>query len=415
MRPVDVREVEHAGTIPRGIWVLGFVSLLMDVSSELIHSLLPVFLMVSFGTSALTIGLIEGVAEATALIVKVFSGYASDYLRRRKALAVLGYGLGALSKPLFALSGSVGMVFAARFVDRTGKGIRGAPRDALIADLTPRAVRGAAYGLRQALDTVGALIGPLLAMGLMMLMAEDIRAVFWIAVIPAGLAVAVLWIGVREPRHTTDAKPGHPVDWRAIPRLTGAYWSVVAIGTAFALARFSEAFLVLRAQQAGLALSSVPLVLVVMNAAYAATAYPFGKLSDKLPPAAVLIAGLAVLIAADVILAIGDGWPVLAVGIGLWGLHLGMTQGLLATMVANAAPDELRGTAFGFFNLLSGLAALVASAAAGMLWDRLGAPATFWFGGGMALLALALVALHGAGDAKPPVRPPRGQERRRRN
>jgi MFS family permease len=380
-----------ASRIPRGIWILGFVSLLMDVSSESIHSLLPVFLVVSLGASALTVGLIEGMAEATALIVKVFSGTLSDYLGRRKTLAVMGYALGAISKPFFALATSAGLVFAARFVDRIGKGIRGAPRDALVADLAPSEARGAAYGLRQALDTVGALLGPLLAMGLMLLWSDNFRAVFWVAVIPASLAVVLLLFGVREPARESSPPRTNPLAWRQLKRLSPSYWWVVLVGAAFSLARFSEAFLVLRAQQAGLALAAVPLVLVAMNLVYSVSAYPFGKWSDQTSHARLLMLGLGVLIAADGVLVWGDTWLSLAPGIGLWGLHLGMTQGLLATMVADAAPTDLRGTAFGFFNLVCGLALLVASALAGLLWDRIGPWAPFAAGALLALLALALL------------------------
>lgn len=377
--------------IPAGIWALGFVSMLMDISSELIHSLLPVFLFSVLGASALTVGLIEGVAESTAMIVKVFSGTLSDYLGKRKMLAVLGYGLGALSKPLFALASSAGMVFVARFVDRTGKGIRGAPRDALVADITPPQVRGAAYGLRQALDTVGAFTGPLLAVGLMLLTADDFRTTFWIAVIPAFLAVALLIAGVREPARAPIEKRVNPIAWQQLKRLGGAYVWVVVIGAMFSLARFSEAFLVLRARQGGLPLAWIPMVMVAMNVVFAIAAYPFGKLADRVSHSALLALGLLILVGADLVLARGDSWPVLFFGVGLWGLHMGITQGLLATMVADTAPADLRGAAFGFFNLLSGVTLLVASALAGLLWDTFGAPATFY--AGIAFCTLCFVAI----------------------
>lgn len=279
---MDIHDKQAVRKIPSSIWVLGFVSLLMDISSELIHSLLPVFLVSVLGASALTVGLIEGAAEAAALIVKVFSGTVSDFLGRRKALAVIGYALGALSKPLFAIATSAGMVFTARFVDRIGKGIRGAPRDALVADLAPPEVRGAAYGLRQSLDTVGAFTGPLLAVGLMLLWSDDFRMVFWVAVIPGILAVALLLFGVREPERHSREKRINPIHWRELKRLSGAYWWVVVIGALFTLARFSEAFLILRAQQGGLPLAWIPLVLVAMNLVYAISAYPFGSLSDRM-------------------------------------------------------------------------------------------------------------------------------------
>jgi MFS family permease len=396
---MDLSNKNNSQKIPLSIWVLGFVSLLMDISSELIHSLLPVFLVSVLGASALTVGLIEGVAEATALIAKVFSGTLSDYLGRRKALTVIGYGLSALSKPLFAIATSAGMVFTARFADRIGKGIRGAPRDALVADLAPPQVRGAAYGLRQSLDTVGAFIGPLLAVGLMLLWSNDFRAVFWVAVIPGVLAVGLLLFGVREPEWPPREQRINPVHWRELKRLRGAYWWVVAIGAIFTLARFSEAFLILRAQQGGLPLAGIPLVLVAMNLVYAAAAYPFGKLSDSMSHRKLLALGLGVLIGADLVLAYADSWDVVFLGIALWGLHMGITQGLLATMVADAAPADLRGTAFGFFNLLSGLTMLVASALAGLLWDRLGASFTFYAGALFCLLALTVMAF----------RRPRGQ------
>jgi len=379
--------------IPASIWILGLVSMLMDISSELIHSLLPVFLVTALGASAFAVGIIEGTAEATALIVKLFSGTLSDYLGRRKPLAVAGYTLGALSKPLFAVATSFGMVFAARFVDRIGKGIRGAPRDALIADLTPPAVRGAAYGLRQSLDTTGAFVGPLLAIGLMLLWSNDFRAVFWVAVIPGVLAVVLLLFGVREPRRPATDTPVNPIRWRELQRLRGAYWWVVAIGGIFTLARFSEAFLILRAQQNGLALAWMPLVLVAMNVVYAVTAYPFGRLSDRVSHTKLLVLGIAVLIGADLILAVAESWGVVFLGVALWGLHMGITQGLLATMVAATAPADLRGTAFGFFSLLSGLAMLVASGLAGLLWDQLGAAYTFIAGAAFCVLALGVIAM----------------------
>ncbi|MCK9202176.1 MAG: MFS transporter [Gallionella sp.] len=374
--------------IPRGVWVLGFVSMLMDVSSEMIHSLLPLFMVTALGASALAVGLIEGLAESTALLVRVFSGVLSDYLGRRKWLAVFGYALGALTKPLFAIATSTGMVLTARLLDRVGKGIRGAPRDALIADITPEAVRGAAFGLRQSLDTVGAFLGPLLGVALMLLWANDFRAVFWVALIPGLLAVVLLAFGVREPKRRDGEKPVNPIRRENLNRLSAAYWWVVGIGAVFTLARFSEAFLVLRADQGGIPLALVPLVMVAMNVIYAATAYPFGKLSDGMSHIKLLTLGLLVLIAADLVLATDDHWTTVLLGVALWGVHLGITQGLLARMVADTAPADLRGTAYGFFNLMSGIAMLVASVLAGLLWDRLGASFTFYAGAAFCVLAM---------------------------
>jgi MFS family permease len=376
--------------IPRGVWALGFVSLFMDTSSELVHSLLPVFLVSVLGASMTSVGLIEGVAEATALITKIFSGALSDYLGRRKALTVLGYGLAAVTKPLFPLAGSVGLVLTARLIDRIGKGIRGAPRDALVADLSPPHLRGASFGLRQSLDTVGAFAGPVVAIVAMGLMADDIRAVLWIAVIPALVAVAILLAFVNEPDRRTEAGSTRvPLRLADIRTLSPAYWAVVTVGAVLTLARFSEAFLVLRASGTGLAIAFVPLVLVVMNIAYAASAYPAGVWSDRAGRRVVLLAGVGVLFVSDVVLAIASSVWIVMIGVALWGLHMGLTQGLLATMVTDTAPAPLRGTAFGVLNLIAGVAMLMASVLAGFLWDRFGASGTFT--GGAILCVLAIV------------------------
>lgn len=379
--------------IPRGIWILGFVSMLMDISSEMIHSLLPLFMVTTLGASALAVGLIEGVAESTALIVKVFSGALSDYLGKRKGLALLGYTLGAITKPLFAIAPSMGIVLTARFLDRVGKGIRGAPRDALVADIAPSHLRGAAFGLRQSIDTVGAFLGPLLAVGLMLLWANDFRAVFWIAVIPGAMAVILLLVGIKEPERHQEEKRTNPIRAENLKRLGKPYWWVVAIGAVFTLARFSEAFLVLRAQQGGIPIALVPLVMVAMNLVYAASAYPFGKLSDRMSHTSLLALGLVVLIAADLVLAINDHWGVVLAGVALWGVHMGITQGLLATMVADTAPTDLRGTAYGLFNLVGGVSMLIASVVAGLLWDKLGASFTFYAGVVFCIIALVGLAM----------------------
>ena len=378
-------------SLPSGIWVLGFVSLLMDISSEMIHALLPLFMVGTLGMSVALVGLLEGLAEATALILKVFSGVISDWFGKRKPLAVLGYGLGAATKPLFALATGPGMIFTARLLDRVGKGIRGAPRDALVADIAPPEQRGAAFGLRQSLDTVGAFLGPLLAVGLMLLWANDFRAVFAVAIIPAALCVALLVLGVQEPERPAGAPRVNPISRTNLKRLPRAYWWVVGVGAVFTLARFSEAFLVLRAEQVGIALALVPLVMVAMNAVYALTAYPFGKLGDRVAHRRLLWWGLAVLVAADVVLALSTHWGGLLLGVALWGVHMGMTQGLLAAMVADTAPADLRGTAYGFFNLMSGLAMLAASVVAGLLWQYWGPAWTF--GAGAMFSAVAMAAL----------------------
>jgi MFS family permease len=381
------------GAIPRGVWVLGFVSLLMDVSSEMIHSLLPLYLTVGLGASAVVVGVIEGIAEATALVVKVFSGALSDRLRNRKWIAAAGYGVAALTKPLFPLATEPLTVFGARFLDRIGKGIRGAPRDALVADLTPPAVRGAAFGLRQSLDTVGAFAGPLAAMALMLAWQDDFRAVFWVAVVPAMLSFLLIVVAVKEPAsRPTDKHAGEQVrlDRKTLHALGTAFWGVAAAGAALTLARFSEAFLILRAQDLGLAVAYAPLVLVGMNVVYSLVAYPAGRLADRVPPGKLLLAGIACLVGADITLALASGLAATAAGVALWGLHMGLTQGLLAAMVAHASPAHLRGTAFGVFNLASGVAMLVASALAGVLWQYVGPGATFWAGAALAAASAAI-------------------------
>ena len=372
--------------LPAGIWALGLGSLFMDASSELIHGLLPVFMATVLGASMVTIGVVEGVAEATAAITKVFSGALSDYLGRRKVLVVLGYALAALTKPIFPLATSIGWVFAARFVDRVGKGIRGAPRDALVADIAPPPLRGAAYGLRQALDSIGAFVGPLLAVVFMVWFADDIRTVMWIAVVPAVIAVALLVAYVREPAHA-GATARAPLTVADARRLSARYWLIVLLGAIFTLARFSEAFLLLRAQDVGLALGYVPLVLIVMNAFYAGLAYPAGASADRASPRTLLLAGLALLIAADLVLAAAASSLLALVGAALWGVHLAFTQGLLSKLVADTAPAELRGTAFGVFNLVTGGALLIASVIAGALWSAFGASAAFLAGAAFAAAA----------------------------
>ena len=374
-------------SLPRAVWALGVTSLLMDTSSELIHGLLPVFLVVTLGASATALGMVEGIAEATAQVSRVFSGWLSDALGRRKALAVMGYGLAAATKPLFPLANSIGLVLMARFLDRIGKGIRGAPRDALVADLTPPRMRGAAFGLRQSLDTVGATLGPAAAIGLMYLFDDDIRAVLWFAVIPAGLAVAVLVFGVHEPAHA-QPKVRAPLKAREIGALGRAYWFVAAAGAVFTLARFSEAFLVIRASDAGLALAWAPAVIAVMSLVFAASAYPAGRLQDKIGSRPLLLLGLIALIAADLVLAHAPSLLAVFIGIGLWGLHMGLTQGVLAALIAATAPERLRGTAFGLFGLISGLASLAANVLAGLLWDGIGAGSTFLAGAAFAATAL---------------------------
>ncbi|HRD29295.1 MAG TPA: MFS transporter [Caulobacter sp.] len=382
--------------MPRTVWALGLVSMFTDVSSEIIHSLLPVFLVTGLGASVALVGLIEGVAEATASITKLFSGWISDRLGKRKLLVLIGYGLATLTKPVFPLAVTPFEVMAARFADRIGKGIRGAPRDALIADITPNGGRGAAYGLRQSLDTVGAFVGPLIAMALMVVLAGDMRAVFGWAVVPAMIAVVLIIIGVEEPRGVPRSADGAPpirlTDVRGLGR---RFWGIVLLGVVFTLARFSEAFLILRAQGVGLPIALAPVVLVLMNVVYAGVAAPVGALSDRIGRRSLLATGLVMLLAADLVLTLFGSVAGVLVGVALWGLHLGLTQGLLATLVADAAPAPLRATAFGLFNLATGVSLLAASVIAGLLWAALGAQATFLAGAGFTLLALTGLLLFG--------------------
>lgn len=383
--PASSKGIYHK--LPQGIWVLGFVSMFMDISSELVHSLLPIFMTTALGASMITVGIIEGVAEGAAAVTKVFSGAISDYFGKRKLLAVIGYGLGALTKPVFPLATTIGWVFGARFVDRVGKGIRGAPRDALIADITPPRLWGAAYGMRQSLDSVGAFVGPMLAIVFMILLANDIKTVLWLAVAPAFLAVFLLIVAVREPESSRHAGSRNRLTLGDAKRLPLRYWLVVALGAIFTLARFSEAFLILRAQDVGLALGYVPAIMIVMNIVYAVFAYPAGAAADRFSARTLLLFGLGVLIIADIVLAIAaSSWAAL-LGAAFWGMHMALTQGLLSKLVADTAPAELRGTSFGFFNLICGGALLLASVIAGALWNAYGASATFIAGAAFAALA----------------------------
>lgn len=380
--------------IPRTIWALGYVSLFMDLSSELIHSLLPVFLVSTLGASTITVGLIEGIAEATAHLVKIFSGAISDFFGRRKIALLIGYGLAALSKPLFPLADSVGTVFVARFLDRVGKGVRGAPRDALIADIAPAESRGACFGLRQSMDTIGAFLGPLLAMLLLWFFGGDIKPVLWFAVIPSVIAVLLIVTAVTEPHRCIEHSSfNFPLKLTVLSRFPRQYWWVIVIGSLFTLSRFSEAFLVLRAQQLGLVIFWIPAVMVMMSLTYALSAYPAGILADHINKRILLGIGLLFLILADLLLAQSTSMSVLMLGVGCWGLHLGFSQGILTTLVAETTPPELKGTAFGLFNFITGVLMLLASLIAGWLWARLGAEFTFYCGAGFSLLALSLLLI----------------------
>jgi MFS family permease len=389
-------------SIPRPIWALGLVSLFMDISSEMIHALLPMYMVGVLGISVGAVGLIEGIAEATSMIVKVFSGALSDRIGHRKLLTTIGYALAAFTKPVFPLATGLSAIMAARFIDRIGKGIRGAPRDALVADLAPEHLRGASFGLRQSLDTVGAFVGPLLAVGLMLVTANNFKLVFWVAVIPAFIALALMVFAVKEPeRASTPVDAKKRLQFSDVRQLPTAYWTVVGVAAVFTLARFSEAFLILKAQSAGVPIALVPMIMVLMNVVYAVMSYPVGVLSDRIGRTGILLSGIAMLIVADVILAFSSGVFGVLAGVVFWGLHMGLTQGLLATIVADTAPENLRGTAFGIFYLACGVAMLLASVIAGALWDAFGPQVTFLTGAGITTIALiGLVVLLGKGTSR---------------
>jgi len=390
--------------LPRNVWVLGLVSLFMDLSSEIYHALLPAFITLVLGLPATALGAIDGVAEATANLAKLFSGRLSDRSLRRKPWVMAGYGLAALSKPLFPLATTAPAVLAARFADRLGKGIRGSPRDAMIADETPAAIRGRAFGLRQALDTAGALLAPLVAIGLMWWLASNIRAVFWIAVIPAGISFLLAWLALREPeRHLAPLKKS-PF-FAGFRQLDKGTRRLLQGGFLFTLARFSEGFLILKGIDIGLSAAMSPLTLAIFNLAYVALAYPAGALSDRMSPRAILMAGMAVLIAGNLVLAETGGFAGLVIGTTLWGAHMALTQGIFARMIADRAPEELRATSFGAFWFVTGIGGLLASLGAGWLWDRQGSSATFLTSAAVAAAALGMLSLlEGEGEPSSPAR-----------
>ena len=383
--------------LPRTVWTLGIVSLLMDLSSEIYHALLPAFLTVTLGLPVAAMGAIDGAAEATANIAKLASGRLSDRSQRRKPWILLGYGLGALSKPLFPLATTALPVLGARFVDRIGKGIRGAPRDAMIADETPPALRGRAFGLRQSLDTVGAFLAPLAAVGLMIWFANDIRAVFWVAVIPAALSFLFAWVMLKEAGGTAPLRA--KAAWGGFRSLDRPVKRLIAIGFLFGLARFSESFLILKAIDAGLAIEWSPMVLALFNLAFLILAYPAGHLSDRIAPRHVLLAGIALLVVADLWLAQATSLWAIGIGVVLWGAHMALTQGIFSRMIADAAGEDKRATSFGAFFFASGIAALLASLGAGLLWDRGGPADTFIAAAALAALAGTMMVLLPSGES----------------
>ena len=388
--------------LPRNVWILGFVSLLMDLSSEIYHSLLPAFVTMTLGLPATALGAIDGIAESTANFAKLASGRLSDRSLKRKPWIVAGYGLAALSKPLFPLATNAVTLMAARFADRIGKGIRGSPRDAMVADETPPEIRGRAFGLRQALDTVGALIAPLVAVGLMALFADRIRLVYWIAILPAACSFLLAWLALREPKQLNAPIKTSPF-FSGFRELTKPTKRLLAVGFLFTLARFSEAFLILKGLEIGLSETLSPLTLALFNLAYVILAYPAGSLSDRMSPKTILLAGMAALVAGNLVLAKTDTLPWLVAGVTLWGAHMALTQGIFSRMIADSAPDHLRATSFGAFWFVSGIGGLLASLGAGLLWDREGSSATFLTSAGVAAMAIAMLSLL---DEEPRASPP---------
>lgn len=377
--------------LPRTVWVLGVVSLLMDLSSEIYHALLPAFLTVTLGLPVAAMGALDGFAEATASMSKLVSGRLSDRNQKRKPWILLGYGMAALSKPLFPLATTALPVLSARLVDRIGKGIRGAPRDAMIADETPPELRGRAFGLRQSMDTVGAFIAPLAAIGLMIWFRNDIRAVFWVAVIPAFLSCGFAWVMLRETSDRTTPKT--KIKWGGFRDLDPAVKRLIGVGFLFGLARFSESFLILKGIDAGIAPSWSPIVLALFNLAYLLLAYPAGIVSDRVSPQGLLLAGIGLLVAADLVLGMGVSLWTVGLGVVLWGAHMAFTQGIFSRMIADAASEDKRATSFGAFFFVSGIAALLSSLGAGLIWDRDGASATFMAGAVLAAIAGAMLVL----------------------
>lgn len=396
-----------ADKLDRNVWAAGLVSLLTDISSEMIVPVLPLFLTGVLGASAQVVGLIEGVAEFTASLVKSVSGWLSDRAGRRKPLMVLGYGVSNVVKPFLGLTGSWGQVLAIRFADRFSKGVRGAPRDALIADSTPTHLRGRAFGLHRGLDTVGAAIGPLTAALVLNLYAGNLRAVFWWTAVPGVLAVLLLVGFVRDTgRRAAGAAPTAPSPvmrgWSLslqplVPRLR---WFVV-VSTVFAIGNSADAFLVLRAQGLGLSVALVPIAYFLFNASYAVLSYPAGALSDKIGRRPVLLGGFI----AFALIYAGFGaarhsWQVWILFL-FYGIYYAGTEGIQKAYMTDHVGAEQRGTAVGILNAWTGLAALPASLIAGVMWDRFGQPATFYVSAAIAVLATLLLAMPVGIEAKP--------------
>jgi len=359
------------------IALLGLVSLLTATSSAMVYGLLPVFLVKVLGASIGIVGVMEGLAEASNSAMRLLSGITSDWIGRRKPVVAFGYLLSAANKLVFPMAESVSIVFVARLVDRFGKGVRDAPRDALISDLTPSHIRGSGFGLRTALYTMGFVLGPLAAIGLMVASGDNFRLVFAIAVAPAFAAVGILLFAIGEDPAQSSREARFRIRLSHLSRLPAAFWWSISVASLLSLARYSPAFLVLKASDVGIDPAFVPLILVFTHTVFSAAAYPFGALADRVDHRLQLALAVAVLLAADLVLAAGGTMVTAFLGASLWGLQMGVSEGLLSASVANAAPDDLRGTAFGIYQLAFGLAAFGASGTAGALWSIGGPPLAF--------------------------------------
>nr|WP_200892490.1 MFS transporter [Aliterella atlantica] len=394
-----MKSLPNLPPLPRQVWVLGWVSLLMDIGSKMIQSVLPLFLVSMLGASLVTVGAIEGIAEVTAAGLKVGSGLISDRGgQHRKWSAVLGYGFSALMIPLYPIATSPGWILAARMGDRMGKGIRVAPRNALVADATPEHQRGAAYGLRYTLDTIGALLGPIVATILLAVSRQNTRLVFWAAMIPAFLAVGLLIWGIQAPpfAQPSSKSKASGLRWQSLQQLGVNYWHLVVVVCLFNLGNSSDAFLLLKAKDVGISFTAVPLVLTAIHAGSAVSAYPAGWLSDRLSRRNVFLVGLGLFALTYGGLAIArQPWQVWLL-LGLYGLYQGITQGVLLAMVAATITPMSRGTAFSFLSLVAGFSLLLASLLAGWLWQQIGSWAAFGLGSASAIAAILyfIVFLH---------------------
>jgi MFS family permease len=373
----------------RNVLALAAVSLLTDVASDMTYPLLPLFLATTLGASATAVGAIEGAAESTAALLKLASGWLSDRVSRRKPLVLAGYGIASLIRPLIGLAQSVTQVLGIRVTDRIGKGIRTAPRDALVADSVDPAIRGRAFGFHRAADHAGAVIGPLLAFALLRWGGLEVRQIFLLTAIPGALAVLALLVGVREvPREMPEAS--RKLDLRA--PLGRRFWSFLAVLLVFTLGNSTDAFLLLRARDLGIDAALIPILWALLHVVKSLSSTPGGALSDRIGRKPLLVAGWILYAAVYFALARADAawqaWALFAV----YGIYFGLTEGVEKALVADLVPEDRRGAAFGWYNLALGIAALPASLIFGTIWDRAGAPAAFGFGAAMALAAAIGIA-----------------------